>query len=143
MILTIYLFYGCEEKKQDVVELDTFVEDFIAVYFELNPTEAVDAGLHQYDGEFPDWSQDGIQTLIDWLHVQKDSLEKYKNDVLTQRQQFEKQYLDAVIDKKLFWLESARTPFTNPAFYLSAISPSVYLTREYAPPDTRRHSADI
>jgi hypothetical protein len=140
MILTIYLFYGCEEKKQDVVELDTFVEDFIAVYFELNPTEAVDAGLHQYDGEFPDWSQDGIQTLIDWLHVQKDSLEKYKNDVLTQRQQFEKQYLDAVIDKKLFWLESARTPFTNPAFYLSAISPSVYLTREYAPPDTRMNA---
>jgi hypothetical protein len=137
IILAIYLFYGCEEKKQDVVELDTFVEDFIAVYFELNPTEAVDAGLHKYDGEFPDWSQDGIQTLIDWLHVQKDSLARYKNDVLNKSQQFEKQYLDAIIDKKLFWLESVRTPFYNPGFYLSAISPSVYLTREYAPLETR------
>ena len=140
MILTaclLFFFVGCKEKKQDVAEWDTFVDDFIAVYFELNPTEAVNAGLHQYDGEFPDWSPDGIQTLIDWLHVQKDNVEHYENDVLTKKQQFEKQYLDAVIDKKLFWLESVKTPFTNPSFYFSAIAPSVYLTREYAPLVTR------
>jgi len=140
MILTaclLFFFVGCKEKKQDVTEWDTFVDDFIAVYFELNPTEAVDAGLHQYDGEFPDWSQDGIQTLIDWLQVQKDSLAKYKDDVLTKKQKFEKQYLDAVIDKKLFWLTSVGTPFKNPTFYLGVVSPSVYLTREYAPLDTR------
>jgi hypothetical protein len=132
-----FLFIGCEEKEQNVAEWDTFVEDFIAIYFELNPTNAVDAGLHQYDGEFPDLSPDGIQTLIDWLHFQKDSLNKYKNGLLTKRQGFEKQYLDAIIDKKLFWLESARTPFKNPAYYLGAINPSVYLTKEYAPLETR------
>ena len=76
-----FLFFGCEEKKQDITGWGSFVEDFIAIYFELNPTDAVDAGLHQYDGEFPDLSPDGIQTLIDWLHVQKDSLQKYKDDV--------------------------------------------------------------
>ncbi|UCH64680.1 MAG: DUF885 domain-containing protein [Ignavibacterium sp.] len=132
-----YLFCTCEEKKQDFTDWDAFVEDFIAIYFELNPTDAVDAGLHQYDGEFPDLSQDGIQTLIDWLHVQKDSLSRYNDELLTKKQQFEKQYLDAIIDKKLFWLESARTPFKNPAFYLGTINPSVYLTREYAPLDAR------
>jgi hypothetical protein len=132
-----FLIFGCEEKKQDVTGWDSFVDDFIAIYFELNPTDAVDAGLHQYDGDFPDLSPDGIQTLIDWLHVQKDSLNKYKNELLTKKQQFEKQYLEGVIDKKLFWLESVGTPFKNPAFYLGVIGPSVYLTREYAPLDTR------
>lgn len=132
-----YFFFSCEERKQDVSGWDAFVEDFIAIYFELNPTDAVDAGLHQYDGEFPNWSPDGIQTLIDWLRVQKDSLNKYKNELLTRRQQFEKQHLDAIIDKKLFWLGSARTPFKNPAFYLGGIDPSVYITREYAPLEIR------
>ena len=129
-----FLFVSCEEQKQDVVEWDTFVDNFIAIYLELNPTEAVNAGLHQYDGEFPDWSPDGIQTLIDWLHVQKENISKFNLD---RTQQFEKRYLSAVIAKKLFWLETTKTPFTSPRFYLSTISPSVYLTREYAPLDIR------
>lgn len=131
-----FLLVSCEERKQ-VVDWDTFVDNFIAVYLELNPTEAVEAGLHVYDGEFPDWSPEGIQTLVDWLHVQKDSLKQYKFGSKEKKQQFEKQYLDAVIDKKLFWLETVKTPFTNPAFYLDEISPSVYLTRKYAPLDVR------
>ncbi|MEJ2194392.1 MAG: DUF885 domain-containing protein [Ignavibacteriaceae bacterium] len=136
IVILSFLFVSCEERKQ-VVHWDTFVDNFIAVYLELNPTEAVDAGLHEYDGEFPDWSSDGIQTLVDWLHVQKDSLDLYIFDTREKKQQFEKQYLKAIIDKKLFWLETVKTPFTNPSFYLDAISPSVYLTRKYAPPDVR------
>jgi len=38
-----------------------------------------------------------------------------------------------VIDREVFWLERARAPFVNPAWYLERLDPDVYLNREYAP----------
>jgi hypothetical protein len=37
-----------------------------------------------------------------------------------------------VFEADLFWLGNARLPFTNPAWYIDQLDPSVYLTRQYA-----------
>ena len=43
----------------------------------------------------------------------------------------------AQIDKDLFWRETADQPHTNPYCYADAIDPDVYVSRPYAPLETR------
>ena len=56
---------------------------------------------------------------------------------LEPRERFDREYLLAVVDKDLFWLEKAKFPFSNPKWYIDAIDPDVYLNRNYAPLDVR------
>jgi uncharacterized protein (DUF885 family) len=108
------------------------VDTFLQGYFERNPTDAANAGKHEFDGKLPDWSKEGLKSYGDWLHAQRDGIAGI-DAALNEQQKFQREYVLAVIDKALFWLEDARFPFRNPAFYADAISPSLYLTREYAP----------
>ena len=60
---------------------------------------------------------------------------------LTEAQRFEREYLLAVVDRNLFWLERAEWPRRNPTFYfdwnLDFLSPDPYLTKPYAPLEVR------
>src|SRR3546814_15803522 len=38
-----------------------FRDDFLDGYFPLNPTFAVSQGKHEFDGQLPDWSPEGIE----------------------------------------------------------------------------------
>jgi hypothetical protein len=106
-------------------------------YFALNPTFAVQQGRHEYDGRLPDWSAAGIRAATQWLHAQRTQAETFDQNALSAEQRFEQKYLLSRIDTELFWLEEAEQPFTNPNFYLDNLDPSVYLTRPYAPVETR------
>ncbi|MGH3873289.1 MAG: DUF885 domain-containing protein [Pseudonocardiaceae bacterium] len=106
-------------------------------YFALNPSFAVQQGRHEYDGRLPDWSAAGIRAMVQWLHTRRAEAEAFDQNTLSSDQHFERQYLLSRIDADLFWLEEAEEPFTNPAFYLGGLDPSVYLTRPYAPAETR------
>jgi len=109
------------------------VSNFIQGYFQRNPTDAASAGKHEFDGKLPDWSAAGLKADDAWLHSQRDLIAGIADTALTPQQQFQRQYMLAVIDKSLFWREDAKFPTRNPAFYADAISPSLYLTRNYAP----------
>ena len=115
------------------VEWQKTVDTFVQGYLEHNPTDAASAGKHEFDGKLPDWSKDGLKSYGDWLHAQRDGVAAIADATLSDQQKFQREYVLAVIDKELFWLQDARRPFRNPAFYADAISPSLYLTREYAP----------
>ena len=114
---------------------DGFIEDF----FKAHPTVAVNAGRHEFDGQLPDWSAEGIAAEIKRLHAARDGAVALEG--LSDEQRFERDYLVSRIDRDLFWLETAEAPFRNPTFYLDwmldGLDPSVYLTREYAPLEQR------
>ncbi len=111
---------------------------FTEGYFALSPPFAVQQGRHEYDGRLPDWSAAGIRTMVQWLQEQRARTEAFDQNALGAEQRFERQYLLSRIDTDLFWLEEAEQPFTNPEFYLDGgLDPSVYLTRPYAPAETR------
>ena len=118
---------------KSAVDWQKTVDAFVQGYFERNPTDAASAGKHEFDGKLPDWSKDGLKSYGDWLHAQRDGVAAIADATLSDQQKFQREYVLAVIDKELFWLQDARRPFRNPAFYADAISPSLYLTREYAP----------
>ena len=45
--------------------------------------------------------------------------------------------MQGVINRQLFWLDTARFPYKNPAWYLEKLDPDPYLSREYAPLEKR------
>ena len=45
----------------DGSEWGGFMETFLDGYFKVNPTFAVYQGKHEYDGQLPDWSPEGIK----------------------------------------------------------------------------------
>jgi hypothetical protein len=128
---------GGPEQAAGNAEWTKYIGDFENGYFERSPTFAVQQGRHEYDGRLPDWSAAGIRAEAQWLHVQRTQAERFDDKALSAEQRFERQYLLSRIDADLFWLEKAEEPFTNPAYYVGSLDPSVYLTRPYAPPETR------
>lgn len=113
--------------------LDKAVDAFIDGYFQHNPVFAAGAGKHEYDGKLPDYSPAGLKANIDWLHAQRDAFAAFTDDKLDEQGRFRRDYALAVIDGNLFWLEDSGFAYKNPAFYTGDLSPSMYLTRPYAP----------
>lgn len=109
------------------------VEAFINGYFQRYPTQAASAGKHEFDGKLPDYSAAGLKATADWLHAQRTAVAAFSNDYLDGVQRFQRDYLLAAIDGQLFWLEESGFPAKNPAYYAGDLSPSMYLTRPYAP----------
>ncbi len=120
---------------------DSFVNEFIESFFAGHPPFAVVAGRHEFDGKLPDWSPEGINKEIARLHAQKDRTSSFNDKDLNKNQRFERDYLLAVVNRHLFWLETAEWPFKNPQFYfdwiLDSLDPNVYIAREYAPIEQR------
>ena len=119
---------------------DVYVHDFIESYFIAHPDAAIAAGRHEFDGKLPDWTRAGLEQEIARLRSERERALAFDPTRLDDRRRFERDYLVAVIDGKLFWLTSAGWPYKNPVFYEHALDPHVYVTREYAPLAKRMHA---
>ncbi len=69
--------------------------------------------------------------------MQRDQIAAVDAGTLQPRERFDREYLLAVVDKDLFWIEKTQFPFSNPGWYLDQIDPDMYLSRNYAPLDVR------
>ena len=112
-----------------------FVTQTVEEIFALNPTFAVFQGRHDFDGRLPDWSEAGINRAIASLRAIYAAASGFTG--LSVEQQFERDYLLIVIRGELYALEDADLPYTNPYFYIGALDPDVYLSRDYADAPTR------
>jgi hypothetical protein len=110
---------------------------FIKGYFESRPSFAAQSGRHEYDGQLPDLSNHGLRRDIAWLHDERNQLSAVDPKTLEPRERFDRDYLLAVVDRDLFWMEKAKSPFSNPGWYLDKIDPEMYLNRNYAPLNVR------
>src|SRR5262245_8993302 len=110
---------------------DALIEE----HLKARPTFAVYQGRHEFDGQLPDWSAAGIAAEVKRLHAARERAAGVGG--LSGAEAFERDYLISEIDDDLFWYEDVQFPFTNPPFYISALDPSPYLTRNYAPIEQR------
>jgi hypothetical protein len=110
---------------------------FIENYMNAQPAFAAQAGRHEFDGQLPDVSAHGLKREIARLHDERDQIAAVDPANLEPRERFDREYLLAVVDKDLFWIEKTQFPFSNPSWYLGQIDPDVYLSRNYAPLDKR------
>lgn len=109
------------------------VDTFIEGYFKRNPVFAANSGKHEFDGQLPEYSPVAMSEKAAWLHGQRDAVGGFSDKGLDKQQEFEREYVISVIDGQLFMLEDSGFPYSNPAFYAGDLSPSMYLTRPYAP----------
>jgi len=123
---------------------NTFVNDYIEAFFVAHPAFAVVQGRHEFDGQLPDWSREGIAAEIARLKAQRAAALAYTDADLSKEQQYQRDYLVSAIDGQLFWLDDAEWPFRSPDFYFSwltdSLDPSPYITLTYAPPAERMKS---
>jgi len=112
---------------------DAFASQFIEASFKARPHFAVWAGRHEFDGKLPDWSPKGLKKESERLHEARKRAVAFKEGALSDKQRFERDYVVAVIDRDLFWLETAEWASRSPTFYSWGLDPQVYITREYAP----------
>jgi Bacterial protein of unknown function (DUF885) len=116
---------------------EQLTKGFIEDYMNAQPGFAVQSGRHEFDGQLPDFSAHGIKREIARLHFEHDQIAAVDPATLQPRERFDREYLLAVVDRDLFWIEKTQFPFNNPAFYLGNLDPDVYLSRNYAPLDVR------
>jgi uncharacterized protein DUF885 len=138
---------GCSKSAPSVVtpqpapagpKWQAFVDHFIEDSFVANPFFAVDQGRHDFDGQAPNWSAEGLQKETARLKAARADAEGFVTDSLTAAERFERDYLvQGVINRQLFWLDTAQFPFKNPAWYLDKLDPDPYLSRNYAPLEKR------
>ncbi len=121
---------------------DAFAGQFIESYLNLHPSFAANAGRHEFDGKLPDWSPAGLSKEKQWLESERQRAVQYRESAMKESERFEQQYLLAVIDGDLFWLQSAEAPYKNPMFYSESLDPNVYVSRPYAT-DAQRMRAFI
>ena len=112
-----------------------FVATVIADYYRQNPETAVDAGLHEYDGQMSDISAAALQEYAAWIDATLEAAAAYSD--LGGIAAFERDYLTTYLGGQRFWLRKSEFPSKNPLFYASQIGISVYTDREYAPLDQR------
>ncbi|MEO9078819.1 MAG: DUF885 family protein, partial [Rhodanobacter sp.] len=117
--------------------LASTVDSFINGYFKRNPVFAANAGKHEFDGKLSDYSAAGLKATAEWLHSERNTFAAFADDTLDAQGRFHRDDALAVIDGQLFWLEDSGAPYKNPSYYTGDLSPSMYLTRPYAPLDQR------
>lgn len=110
---------------------------FIEEYMRAIPSFGAQAGRHDYDGQLPELNAHGLKRLSTWLHDEHSQIEAVDAKTLEPREQFDREYLLAIIDRDLFFLDKAQFPLKSPAWYLQFIDPDMYLSRNYAPLDVR------
>jgi hypothetical protein len=110
---------------------------FIENYMQAQPAFAAQAGRHEFDGQLPDVSAHGLKREIARLHDAREQIAAVDPTTLEPRERFDREYLLAVVDKDLFWIEKTQFPFSNPSWYLGQIDPDIYLSRNYAPLEVR------
>jgi uncharacterized protein (DUF885 family) len=110
---------------------------FIKSYFDSQPYFAAQSGKHEYDGQLPDLSDHGLRREVARLHDERARIAAVDPKTLEPRERFDREYLLAVADRDLFWLEKVKFPFSNPGWYKDKIDPDMYLNRNYAPLDVR------
>jgi len=117
--------------------VDEYIEDFLAAH----PAFAVVAGRHEYDGILPDWSLEGILEEINRLNEVREAALQFSAAELGPEGEYQRDYLLAVTDRLLFWIEKAEWPFVNPAYYFDwmsdSLDPSPYVSLDYAPLEER------
>ncbi len=116
-----------------------FMNSYIEATFRANPNFAVGQGRHEYDGVAIDLRPAAIGAEVARLDRAIATAEAFSEASLSKEERFERAYLIANARGSRFWAarDGADQYHLNPASYLGAMDPSVYVTVPYAAPAVR------
>jgi len=100
------------EAKQSWAE---FTATTIDEYYRRNPESAVDAGLHEYDGQMSDISLEAQAEYATWIDGVLAEVTSYTD--LEGPEAFERDYLSTALNGQLFWMRETNFRTKNPLSY--------------------------
>jgi hypothetical protein len=109
------------------VDWPGLVNEWIESDLKANPAFAVIQGRHEYDGLLADWSDAGLAAEIARLKSWQSKVAAIDAAALSDRQKFERDYMLAVLDGNLFWLETADWPPRTGWYAPGSIRPSILI----------------
>lgn len=115
----------------------TFRNQFIEEYLAANPTLAIDLGRHEFDGQLPKRTVTAQAAYRGQLQAWTQQAKAVDAGAMTDAEIFEREYLLSDLEEELFWLDDVNIYQRNPLAWSGAAFPTVYLTRPYAPLETR------
>lgn len=121
----------------DKPDLSQLTERFLDDYFAFYPTHASSLGLHEYDGQVPDFSAASLQSRIATLKQYHTLLAAIKPDTLDALALLDYGLLRWRIESELWNWTTYQPHRYNPMFYLRHLMVDDYIKRKYSTRELR------
>ena len=125
-----------------IQSVDTLADRAIRQHWDFLPTAGSRIGMHEYDGQLPDFSAGRIRRRVEELHqslAQLSALPAEPDD--DKMADLSRRLLDMFLRRELFNLEELRTLYNNPQRQVGYLGVGGYVQRDYAPLPERIRSA--
>jgi uncharacterized protein (DUF885 family) len=118
------------------------VDSYFDFHFRFQPTEATQAGLHQYDSRLEDFSRSAVEREVAGLQRFQKKFVAIQKNQLSQESAGDLDVLIASIQSQLLELQTIQTWKKDPDNYPSSLANSVFviMNRNFAPPEERLRS---
>ncbi|HJW22507.1 MAG TPA: DUF885 domain-containing protein [Candidatus Limnocylindrales bacterium] len=117
---------------------DELAREFIAESFRLDPLEATNAGVHDHDARWPDWSSDGIAARLVFVERWRSRLEAIPPGDLTADESIDRDRLLLELGDRAYEAHFAADAW-DPMTWVYRLGDGLFtlLAREFAPPAAR------
>ncbi|HEV3207680.1 MAG TPA: DUF885 domain-containing protein [Terriglobales bacterium] len=118
------------------------VDSYFDFHFEFEPTEATQAGLHQYDDRLEDFSRSAVDREVAGLQRFQKKFSAIQESELSQESAGDLEVLTSSIQADLLELQTVQRWKKDPDGYPSSLANSVFviMNRNFAPPEERLRS---
>ncbi len=133
---------ACLAVTDPAADFNSLVDKYFDFHFEFNPTEATQAGFHQYDSKLEDYSAAGRKREIAGLKDYLAKFERLDRSSLPPDTAGDLAWMISAIHSQLLELESVQMWRKDPDGYTSGVTNSIFLLmkRNFAPPEERLRS---
>lgn len=118
-------------------EFVTASNEILDAYLAAHPERGVELGLHQFDGKLTDATADGLAADVEATAAAIARLEAFEPGTLEPIHRVERAALLTALEEVRFRIEVLKEPTKNPMFYLGGLDLTAYISRDYAPLETR------
>ncbi len=127
---------------QPHAEFDNLVDKYFDFYFQVNPTQATQAGFHQYDTKLEDFSRTGAEAETARLVEFQKRFGAIQRSGLSQESAADLDILTSSIKARLLELQTLQMWRKDPDLYTSGVSYTIFLLmrRNFAPLEERLRS---
>src|SRR5215212_5725705 len=114
------------------------VADYLADSFRLDPLAATNAGNHDHDDRWPDWSSSGVAEHVEWVASMRRRLDEIAVADLTSDELIDRDRLRLDLDDRDFEARSGEDTW-NALAWVYRLGDGLFtlLSREFAPPSAR------
>ena len=127
---------------QTQAAFNKLVDNYFDFYFQFQPTQATQAGFHQYDTKLEDFSLSAVEAEIAGLEKFQKQFGGIQSNELPQESAGDLEILTSAIRARLLELQSIQMWRKNPDLYTSDLSDSIFviMRRNFATPEERLRS---